>query len=200
MRGDAVASNVDHIKQIVAMQQSYAKVSGVMETLDPAELIENALLMHRGALARHQVEVVCDFEKVPSITVDKHKVLQILINVIGNAKYAMDDNDPAQKILRVRLEHTTENHVAISISDNGVGIPNENLSRIFQHGFTTKRNGHGFGLHSSAIAAKQLGGSLIAHSEGEGHGATFLLKLPVTPDAVQTSCDMKDSSLFTALA
>jgi signal transduction histidine kinase len=151
-------------------------------------LIENALLMHRGALARHQVEVVCDFEKVPSITVDKHKVLQILINLIGNAKYAMDETEAAQKLLRVRLECLGENGIAISVSDNGVGIPSENLSRIFQHGFTTKKDGHGFGLHSSAIAARELGGSLIALSDGEGLGATFVLELPIEITAEMNLC------------
>lgn len=67
----------------------------------------------------------------------------------------------------------------ITVSDNGVGIAVENLTRIFAHGFTTKKNGHGFGLHSSALAAKELGGSLRASSEGPDRGATFILELPL---------------------
>jgi signal transduction histidine kinase len=66
-----------------------------------------------------------------------------------------------------------------TIADNGIGIPPENLTRIFTHGFTTKKNGHGFGLHSSALAAKEIGGSLRAHSEGSGRGATFILEIPI---------------------
>jgi signal transduction histidine kinase len=175
----SLTDNVDHIKQIVVMQQSYAKVSGVDETLAPADLIEHALLMHAGAMVRHEIKVLRDYEKVPPVSVDKHKVLQILINVISNAKYAMDANEPGQRVLRVQLRSEGSERVSISVIDNGVGIAKENLDRIFQHGFTTKKNGHGFGLHSSAIAARQLGGSLRACSEGEGRGATFLLELPV---------------------
>jgi signal transduction histidine kinase len=71
--------------------------------------------------------------------------------------------------------------VKIWVSDNGIGILPENLTRIFNHGFTTRRNGHGFGLHSGALAAKELGGVLLAYSEGPGTGATFCLELPVQP-------------------
>jgi two-component system NtrC family sensor kinase len=59
-----------------------------------------------------------------------------------------------------------------------VGIAAENLKRIFAHGFTTRKNGHGFGLHSGALAAKELGGSLRAQSVGPGQGASFVLELP----------------------
>jgi signal transduction histidine kinase len=68
----------------------------------------------------------------------------------------------------------------IEVIDTGVGIPPENLERIFSHGFTTRKEGHGFGLHSCALAAKDLGGSLHAESAGPGQGATFTLTLPVT--------------------
>jgi signal transduction histidine kinase len=67
----------------------------------------------------------------------------------------------------------------ITVEDNGVGIPRENLVRIFSHGFTTRKDGHGFGLHGSAIAAKEMGGSLTAHSDGPGLGACFTLELPI---------------------
>ena len=64
--------------------------------------------------------------------------------------------------------------------DNGIGIPPENLTRIFNHGFTTRKDGHGFGLHSGALAAKEMGGSLTVHSGGTGQGAAFTLELPST--------------------
>jgi signal transduction histidine kinase len=60
-----------------------------------------------------------------------------------------------------------------------VGIASENLTRVFHHGFTTKRGGHGFGLHSSANAAVEMGGRLSARSDGPGLGATFVLELPL---------------------
>jgi len=72
----------------------------------------------------------------------------------------------------------------VSVSDNGVGITEENLTRIFVHGFTTKKDGHGFGLHSGVLAAREMGGSLTVHSAGTGAGATFTLKLPLNPATV----------------
>jgi signal transduction histidine kinase len=117
---------------------------------------------------------------VPLITVDKHKVLQILVNVVRNAKYACDEssNDEKRVTVCVRVD---ADEIAIAVSDTGVGIPPENLNRIFSHGFTTRKEGHGFGLHSCALAAKELGGSLRAESAGPGKGATFTLRLPFTP-------------------
>src|SRR6059036_1148711 len=110
---------------------------------------------------------------------DKHKVLQILVNLIRNAKYAMDAAARRDKRLTVSIKLTPENIVEISIADNGIGITPQNLTRIFSHGFTTKRDGHGFGLHSGALAAKEMGGALYARSEGPGKGATFVLQLPL---------------------
>ena len=130
-------------------------------------------------VTRHDVELVRDFEKVPPVNLDKHKVLQILVNLIRNAKYACDDTSREDKRMTVRVANG-EGGIQISVIDNGVGIPPENLTRIFSHGFTTRKEGHGFGLHSGALAAKELGGRLTAHSDGPGKGATFTLELPIT--------------------
>jgi signal transduction histidine kinase len=73
------------------------------------------------------------------------------------------------------------NRVKISVIDNGIGIPRQNLTQIFAHGFTTRKDGHGFGLHSGALAAKELGGALLVHSDGPGQGAVFTLELPLQP-------------------
>ena len=113
------------------------------------------------------------------ISMDKHKVLQILVNLIRNAKYAMDSSARRDKRLTVSIRMNSENFVELSVTDNGIGISQENLTRIFSHGFTTKRDGHGFGLHSGANAAREMGGRLYARSEGTGLGATFVLELPV---------------------
>ncbi|MGD1084772.1 MAG: PAS domain S-box protein, partial [Verrucomicrobiota bacterium] len=173
--------NIDHIKDIVAMQQSYAKVSGVTQTIPVVELVEDALRMNDRALIRHDVKLIREYDPAaPEITVDKHKVMQILINLVRNAKYACDDSGSPEKRIVVRLVRK-EDRVEISIIDNGVGIAPENLTRVFNHGFTTRKNGHGFGLHSGALAAKEMGGSLAAHSGGIGRGATFTLELPLQP-------------------
>ena len=172
--------NVEHIKEIVAMQQSYASLGGVTEDLVVAELVEDALRMNSAAFQRHGVTVKRQFNQVPPVRADKHKILQILINLLRNAKYAMEESGADQKILTLGI-NLEDKRVKISVADNGIGIAAENLTRIFGHGFTTKRNGHGFGLHSGALAAKEMGGSLCARSQGTGKGATFILDLPLAP-------------------
>ncbi|MGA3158978.1 MAG: PAS domain S-box protein [Steroidobacteraceae bacterium] len=170
--------NVEHIKEIVAMQQSYARRSGLTDIVDIRTLVEDSLRMNAGAFSRHGVALVRDFQNVPLITVDKHKVLQILVNVIRNAKYACDESSSTEKRVTVRVRAAGAT-LLVAVIDTGVGIPAENLERIFSHGFTTRKDGHGFGLHSCALAAKDLGGSLQAESAGLGQGATFTLTLPL---------------------
>ena len=178
---DTLALNIAHIKEIVATQQDYARVSGMVETVALQDLVEDAMKIHGGAFVRHGVAVSREFDPVPPIQVDRHKVLQILVNLLHNAKYACDAISRDQKLITVRLRQNGPAGLRIEVGDNGVGIPQENLTRIFSQGFTTRKNGHGFGLHSGALAAKDLGGSLAVHSDGPGHGATFILDLPATP-------------------
>jgi signal transduction histidine kinase len=178
---DSLRKNIDHVKDIVAMQQTYARVSGVTEVIKVTDLVEDALRMNASALIRHDVHFFRDFaENLPEITVDKHKALQILVNLIRNAKQACDARGGEDKRLTMRVTNG-DNGVHIALVDNGIGIPRENLSRLFQHGFTTKKDGHGFGLHTSCLAAKEMGGSLTGESDGPGKGATFTLELPCLP-------------------
>jgi signal transduction histidine kinase len=177
---ESLRSNIDHIKSIVAMQQSYARVSGTSEIVDLGELVEDALRMEEDALLRHHVQIVREIETAPPVTTEKHKILQILVNLLRNAKHACGEHDGASRIVTVRVAQAGS-RVRISVSDTGVGIAAGNLTRIFSFGFTTRKHGHGFGLHSSALAAAELGGSLTAHSDGPGMGATFTLELPVGP-------------------
>jgi C4-dicarboxylate-specific signal transduction histidine kinase len=172
--------NIGHIKEIVAMQQNYAKISGVAETVKVADLVEDALRMNAGALARDEVALAREYAEAPEISVEKHKVLQVLINLIRNAKYACDESGRKDKQIKLKIS-TRERRICISVVDNGIGIPPENLTRIFNHGFTTRKEGHGFGLHSGALAATELGGTLTAQSDGLGKGATFTLELPGQP-------------------
>jgi signal transduction histidine kinase len=179
---DHLRKNVEHIKDIVAMQQSYARTSGVIETISVPDMVEDAIRMNAGSLARHDVDTLRDYQARPVVTTDKHKVMQILINLVRNAKYACDESGRIDKLITVRI-NADDHGVKIAVIDNGVGIPAENLTRIFNHGFTTRKHGHGFGLHSGALAAKELGGSLSVQSDGPGLGATFILELPYKPDA-----------------
>ena len=165
------------------MQQSYAKVSGVFENLPAHRLVEDAIAMNIGAFERHGVKVEQKFSSVPFVRVDRHKVLQILINLIRNAKYALDEVERTDKRITISIFPVNERAVHIVVADNGVGISPENLTRIFAHGFTTREEGHGFGLHSGANAAHAMGGSLSVASAGPGQGATFTLELPVATNA-----------------
>jgi signal transduction histidine kinase len=180
---EQLAKNVDHIKDIVAMQQSYARVAGVIEEVSLAGLVEDALQINAAALTRHGVKVIRQFEAVPLLMLDKHKVLQILINFIRNAKYALDECTQNEKRLVITIAKTNKDCVMIRVEDNGIGIPPENLTRIFSHGFTTRPHGHGFGLHIGALNAREMGGSLTVASEGTGRGATFALILPMNSPA-----------------
>ena len=173
----SLRDNLEHIKETVTMQQSYAKLCGVTETVEVVDLVEDSLRLNAGAFARHGVTLCREFLPVPPITVDKHKVLQILVNLVRNAKYACDESGKTEKLIILRIAPTADG-VRISVVDNGVGIPAENMDRLFTHGFTTRQSGHGFGLHSGALAAQELGGTLLATSEGAGRGAAFILELP----------------------
>lgn len=175
---DSLAKNIDHIKVIVAMQQSHAKSGGVLEELDVKDLIEDAIHINSAALDRHGIQLVREFQHVPPLLMDRHKVLQILINLISNAKWALN-GQPGNRRIVVGLDATDHKQVRIAVRDNGVGISADDLRRIFTQGFTTRKDGHGFGLHSGANAAKELGGSLSVHSDGRGQGATFTLQLPL---------------------
>ncbi|MCE4052573.1 DAHL domain-containing protein [Pseudomonas sp. Au-Pse12] len=171
--------SVDHIKEIVATQQSYAGAQRLIEPLRIAELIDDALRMNSGALARHQVTVVKDYSQLPLVMGDKHRMLLILINLISNAKYAMSNLDDHPRTLTLSARVVDGRTLSISVKDEGEGIPAENLARIFTHGFTTRKDGHGFGLHSCALAAMEMDGQLNVHSDGPGLGATFTLEVPL---------------------
>lgn len=173
-----LSQNVDHIKKIVAMQQNYARVAGVSERVDPAELMESAFKINARAYERHGIAFERRFSPAPELTIDRHKVLQILVNLLQNAKDACKAKGGKSHRVIGRIEVEGES-VVFEIADTGIGISPENMKQLFSHGFTTRKDGHGFGLHSAALAAKELGGAVTAASEGIGSGATFTVRIPV---------------------
>jgi PAS domain S-box-containing protein len=181
----SLGRNIDHIKNIVAMQQGYAKAVGVTESIAPIDLVEEALRIDAPSLAERRIRVRREYPGVelPRITVEKHKALQILVNLLRNAGLACAECQRPDKEITVRVD-LGDGHIRIAVQDNGIGIPEENLARLFNLGFTTRKDGHGFGLHSGALAAKELGGALHVHSQGPGLGATFCLDLPLSPPPV----------------
>jgi PAS domain S-box-containing protein len=177
---DIINSNIGHIKEIVAMQQNYSRVSGVSEIIEVAQLVESAIKMNAISLARHRIEVIQNFSAAPKVQLDRHKVLQILVNLLANAKQAVDESGRTDKQITVKIQRNSDQFISIMVQDNGIGIESSNLARIFSHGFTTKKTGHGYGLHSGALAATEVGGSLKVQSDGLGTGATFTLELPIS--------------------
>ncbi len=174
---EAMQNNVDHIKEIVSLQQAYA-TTGMLESVDAATLMDDALRMNNGILDGSQLKVIKDYQPVPAVMAEKGKVLQILVNLIRNSKHACDESGRPDREVTLRVAPGESGRVQLIVEDNGIGIPPENILKIFQHGFTTKSQGHGFGIHSSANAAKEMKGSLTVLSEGPGHGAVFTLDLP----------------------
>ncbi|XXD92206.1 response regulator [Pseudomonas sp. Z4-7] len=170
---------IDHIKTIVAAQQSYAVAVSVVETVPVSELIDDALRMSAGSLARKEVTVVKDIADLPLLSLDRHRVLLILVNLIRNARQALDGVNDRSSCITFCASLVDGSALRITVADNGNGIAPEHLARIFSHGFTTRKDGHGFGLHSCALAAQEMGGSLTVHSDGAGQGATFILDIPV---------------------
>jgi signal transduction histidine kinase len=178
----ALVKSVDHIKEVIATQQSYAGAARVVDSVDVGELLDDALRMNAGALTRHKVEVVKTLAELPALPLDRHRMLQILVNLISNAKQALNglsDREPCIRLNSMLAEVAQRRVLRITVADNGEGIEMQNLTRVFSHGFTTRSNGHGFGLHSCVLAAQEMGGSLSVRSDGVGHGATFILDVPI---------------------
>lgn len=179
---DSLVIKIDHIKQVVVAQQDIARAGEIREATETEDLMEQALLLGMPEPEKYGIRVVREYAHVPTIMTDRHRVLQILVNVITNAKNAMVEYPANSHCLTVRIGLPTDRRgsVRFEVTDTGGGITAENLPRLFGQGFTTRKTGHGLGLHSAAISAKNLGGALQAQSEGEGRGATFMLDLPLT--------------------
>ena len=176
----ALNESIEQIRQIIALQHRYVGVAGVTEKLSIQGLIQDAVKLFLESFKRHDITVIQDLSpSVPEILVEKHKILQILMNVLKNACDATKSTSHGHRIVHIRLFLRDPSTACIDITDNGGGIKPENLNRIFNFGFTTKSDGHGFGLHSCANMAREMGGALTAKSEGEGKGATFSLLLPI---------------------
>jgi signal transduction histidine kinase len=180
----ALTEGVDHIQSLIQAQQGAAGRAGVLETVDLREPIEAALGMTApGGRPDEHIEIVREFQEVAPGPIDRHRLMEILVNLVQNARQAIQAGTPSAPRLTLRLAPLGPARARIEVEDNGVGIAPENLSRIFTHGFTTRRNGHGFGLHASANAATEMGGVLRVRSHGLGRGATFELELPIAAGA-----------------
>jgi signal transduction histidine kinase len=184
----ALMRNVKLVIEIVSLQQTYARVSSVQEEANIVDLVEDAFKTANATLMNHNIEVIREIDDVPTLLTDKHKILQVLVNLISNAKHAISDSSGLDRRLTLRVFQPTDARLAVEVEDTGAGIAPDSLTKIFEYGFTTKKDGHGFGLHSSALIAKELGGALTVRSDGLGCGTTFRFELPLEPEGLKT-CD-----------
>ncbi len=175
----SLTHGIDHIKELIHSQQSVAGRAGVLEEVAVRDVIESALALTAPASGGQEPEIVREIQEMPPCPLDRHRLTEILVNVIQNARQALCEPGLATRRLVLRASRPAEHELCIEIEDSGPGIESQNLSRIFTHGFTTKKSGHGFGLHASANAATEMGGRLSAQSEGPGRGAKFVLSVPV---------------------
>lgn len=175
---EELTKHVQHVGDIIQLQQSHSKTKGLVEPASIEEIIEDTLKINAEMITRNNVEVIREIPELPTILLDRHKVLQILTNLISNATYALSKSEREDRTLKIQVNQHKNGRLKINVSDNGIGIAKENLTRIFEHGFTTKKKGHGFGLHSTALAANELNGSIKVHSDGPDKGAVFTVELP----------------------
>ncbi len=174
-------NKVNAIAEVIAAQQSYAGAGGLSEKHSLSEIVEDALTMQFGTTGRYDINIIKDFHSIPNIFLQRTKLIHILINLIKNSTESILESGADEKTLTFSIYSDGEG-IFLKMSDTGFGIEKGNLEKIFSHGFTTKKTGHGFGLHSSANYMKEMGGRMWAESEGEGKGATFILRFP-HPDA-----------------
>ncbi len=183
---EQLATGIEHIKQVVAAQQTMVKTSNVRSDVNPADLLDTALSI-QGRSTVKSIRFERDYQFKEAVNLDQHKVLQILINLVSNARHAVMSQPESNRLITLRVL-SVDGKLRYQVCDSGVGIKAENLTRIFSHGFTTKKEGHGFGLHSSVNAAREMGGSLTVTSEGENRGAQFTLDIPLKFVSEATPC------------
>jgi signal transduction histidine kinase len=174
-----LCAGVEHLRALVASQQELAGKNELREAVrieDQVELAATLCDLTRGDGTGPTFEV--STPNLGRVMLDRHKLVQILVNLFKNAREAIVEAKSTPGRIRVRVETASE-RLRIVVADDGCGIDADNLGRIFNHGFTTKVGGHGFGLHSSANAAVEMGGRIEAASEGPGRGSTFTLELPL---------------------
>ncbi|MCP4298044.1 MAG: GHKL domain-containing protein, partial [Proteobacteria bacterium] len=176
-----ILKNINHIKRVIASQQVFAKQTNITEKVDVPDLIEEALLMSN-IENKDGVMIIRKYGKTPEIMIDKHKMIQIVLNLLKNAFDAIKETKASGNCISIKSEITDQNILMITIADNGIGIEPKNLKNLFSHGFTTKLKGHGFGLHSAALAASDINGNLTVKSDGPGKGASFFLAVSITKD------------------
>ncbi|WP_428261734.1 sensor histidine kinase [Haliangium sp.] len=181
--GSTLKEGVEQLTRVLRAQQTHTRRSGAIEACTAAELIDVALSLQSSTWAQWGIAIERDVQPLPPLRTDRHQVIEILVNLIANARRALTDCERSDKRLVLRAASAGEGWVRLVVDDNGVGVAAEVVPKLFKLGFTTQAEGTGLGLHAAASAARRLGGTLRCESEGAGQGARFILELPTQAPA-----------------
>jgi signal transduction histidine kinase len=183
-----LALNIHHMKQIIISHQTMAKSAGRVEQISLIDVVSHALELSFQPGDAMWMTIDRDYQEVPTVWVDRHQLIQILVNLFRNAKQAMREQAQGHHVLKLRVHYQAEGEasVILTIQDSGIGIAPEHVSKMFTRGFTTKKDGNGIGLYSSILTIQNMGGSMHVHSNGVGKGAMFSLTFPVQQEAIRS--------------
>jgi len=170
--------HIDHITQIIKTPSQHTQISAYTEKITIDELINDVVKISENELIKHNITISILRSSIQASLLDRHKIMQILINLIQNAKDSLIETNIPHKYITIKTYLRDKKTINIEVIDNGLGIDSEKLNSIFNIGYTNKTDGHGFGLHSAANAASEMNGSLEVKSAGKQKGATFILQLP----------------------
>ncbi len=184
----SLQNNIHLIKETITKQNFLSKAMGVTEKVDIKQVIEDALLLAKGG---EKVRIIKELAPVNKTITDRVKLLQVLLNLIKNSFESLREVKHDDKWIKLRTLENDPSSFTIQVIDNGVGILMENFNKIFTFGFTTKKEGHGFGLHSSANAIHELGGKMSVDSKGPNEGATFTITLPYHSSKIKGGCHVQ---------
>ena len=171
----------EHIESIIHLQMRYARLTGDIETVNVNKVLLDSLEMLEDTIVKNSVTVTKELDpELPAIRIEQSKLLQVMINIVKNAVEAMRNTEPEKRSIKITSRFdSVGKSVSISVKDSGVGFEQEAQKKLFTYGYTTKKTGSGFGLHSCANFLIAYHGSIEAKSEGSGKGAEFIINLPV---------------------
>lgn len=180
---DRMNEKLDHIKTIISVQQDFARAGVFEEDVKLSDVINDTFSLLENDFTNGKITLERDIEVDQPVKFAKARLVEVLLNLFKNSIDAIVEQNATKRVIKIVARYCDEGQISIAVSDTGIGIPAENFTRMFQHGFSTKERGHGFGLHSCANAITQMNGSISAHSDGPGEGATFTVRLPFEPAA-----------------
>lgn len=169
---------IRHIREAIATQQNYAGRSNYRQDVVLADLIDEVLRLNQETLRAAEVQVDLRIPEMPELQLNKSKMTQVLVNLVRNAVQSMEERAADERRLTIVARLCDEDGIEIEVNDTGLGFDETVRRKLFTHGFTTKPEGNGFGLHYCANAVRECDGAITAESPGPGCGASFRIRLP----------------------